>query len=133
MSFSGPIEDRLAIRELIDTYNDAIARFDAEAWGRTWTDDAEWELMGNVARGRDAIVAFWQKSMEQFELVVFQAVPGSVEIKGHEATGRVYAHEVVQPKGSPPLHMHGRYDDTYEKVGDDWLFSRRVYRVLSQY
>ena len=42
MGFTGPLEDRLAIRELIDDYNDAVARFDAEAWGDTWTDDAEW-------------------------------------------------------------------------------------------
>ena len=133
MSFTGPLEDRLAIRELVDTYNDAIARVDAGDWGRTWSDDAEWQMMGNVLRGRDEVVAFWKKTVAQFEWVVFTAAPGSVAIDGRSGTGRVHAQEVLQPKGGATLHMHGRYDDAYVKVGNDWLFSRRVYHVLSQY
>lgn len=133
MSFTGPVEDRLAIRELIDQYNDAIARLDAESWGETWTEDAEWELMGTVVKGRDSIVKLWQQTMQQFDFVVFQTVPGAVEIDGLNATGRVYAIEVLQPKQGNRSNVHGRYDDTYKKIGDDWRFSRRVYRVLSQY
>ena len=33
MPFTGPAEDRLAIRELLETYADAVTRCDAEAWG----------------------------------------------------------------------------------------------------
>ncbi len=32
----GPMEDRLAIRELVDSYNDAVMRFDADAWSANW-------------------------------------------------------------------------------------------------
>jgi uncharacterized protein (TIGR02246 family) len=133
MSFTGPVEDRLAIRELIDQYNDAVARFDAEAWRETWTEDAEWELMGTVVQGRDSIVKLWQQTMQQLEFVVFQAVPGAVEISGHEATGRVFASEVLQPKGGKRRNVHGRYDDTYAKIGDQWRFRTRRYRVLSEF
>ena len=37
MPFTGPAEDRLAIRELIESYADAVIRTDAEAWGATWS------------------------------------------------------------------------------------------------
>ena len=33
MAFSGPIEDRLAIRELMDIYSDAVNQRDTALWG----------------------------------------------------------------------------------------------------
>jgi hypothetical protein len=44
MPFTGPNEDRLAIRELIDTYADATNLRDAELWGSLFDEDARWEL-----------------------------------------------------------------------------------------
>ena len=133
MAFTGPIADRLAIRELIDQYNDAIARFDADAWRETWAEDASWDLMGNSVQGRDAIVELWLKTMQQLDFVIFQSAPGALEISGDSASGRVFAMEVMQPKGGERRHLHGRYDDTYVKIGDDWRFSSRRYQVMSQY
>ena len=46
MISSGPLEDRLAIRELVDSYNDAVMRKDGDAWAENWRDDATWELPG---------------------------------------------------------------------------------------
>ena len=42
MPFTGPAEDRLAIRELVDSYGDAVYRHDAQAWGANWAEDAVW-------------------------------------------------------------------------------------------
>ena len=133
MSFTGPPEDRLALRELVDTYNDAVARFDAAAWGDTWAEDAEWEVMGHVVQGRDSIVKLWQQTMQSFEFVVFQAVPGSIEVTADTATGRVFATEVFQPTGGERRNVQGRYDDTYVKVGDRWRFQTRKYQVILEY
>ena len=133
MSFTGPVEDRLAIRELIDTYNDAVALRDADAWGATWAQDAQWDLMGAQVVGREAIVALWQQTMAQLEIVVFQTAPGAVEIQGNDATGRVFASEILQPKGGDLRRVYGRYDDTYAKSVDGWQFAARRYRVLSAF
>lgn len=133
MSFTGPLEDRLAIRELIDQYNDAVMRVDAEAWSQTWAADAQWELMGSLVEGRDAIVKLWRQTMQQLDFVVFQAAPGALEVCGREAKGRVFANEILQPKGGSRRHVHGRYDDDYVKVGERWLFAARRYRVLVDY
>lgn len=133
MSFTGPIEDRLAIRELLDAYNDAVARVDAEAWRETWAEDACWELMGNSVRGRDAIVKLWTQTMQAFELVIFQTAPGALEVWGDEAQGRVFAREELLLKDGSRRHVHGRYDDVYTKTGGAWRFRTRRYQVLSQY
>ena len=36
MAFEGPIEDRLAIRELIENYADAVFQRDEERWAANW-------------------------------------------------------------------------------------------------
>ena len=132
MGFTGPIEDRLAIRELIDQYNDAVTRFDVDDWRDTWAEDASWELLGNAVQGRDAIVELWLKTMQQLEFVIFQAAPGAIEVSGDTATGRAYAVELFQPRGGTRSQMHGRYDDTYTRRDGRWRFSSRRYQVLSQ-
>ena len=38
MISTGPLEDRLAIRELVESYNHAVMQFDEEAWSSNWTD-----------------------------------------------------------------------------------------------
>jgi hypothetical protein len=68
MSFTGPFEARLAIRELLESYADAVTRRDAEAWGATWAEDAEWSLPDypeiGTTHGREAIVAMWVEAMK---------------------------------------------------------------------
>ena len=46
MAYEGPIEDRLAIRERIEAYSDAVFRHDADAWIANWCEDAVWSLPG---------------------------------------------------------------------------------------
>ncbi|MFN7174902.1 MAG: nuclear transport factor 2 family protein, partial [Thermaurantiacus tibetensis] len=44
--FTGELADRLAIRERIEAYNDAVFRRDAEDWAACWAEDAVWEVAG---------------------------------------------------------------------------------------
>ena len=74
MLSQGPIEDRLQIRELIDSYNNAVMRFDGETWASNWAEDGVWHLPGaGDVSGRDAILAVWQGAMSAFSFVGFFA------------------------------------------------------------
>ena len=53
MAFSGPLEDRIAIRELLETYANAACRVDAEAWGSTWAEDGLREMPDYPLHGHD--------------------------------------------------------------------------------
>jgi len=78
MSSSGPIEDRLSIRELVDSYNDAVMRFDGDAWSANWAEDAVWNLPGaGEIAGRSAILTVWQGAMSAFSFVGFFCISGS--------------------------------------------------------
>ena len=67
MAFEGPVEDRLAIHELVMSYGDAVTRKDADDWGATWAEDAVWRIPTfpglELTEGREAIVQNWRAAM----------------------------------------------------------------------
>jgi len=86
MISSGPVEDRLAIRELVDSYNDAVMRTDGEAWAANWTDDATWVLPGaGEITGKDNFFPMWQQAMAGFSFVGFFASAGPIVVDGDTA------------------------------------------------
>jgi uncharacterized protein (TIGR02246 family) len=131
MPFTGPAEDRLAIRELLETYADAVARVDADAWAATWAEDAEWSLpdypeLGTTV-GRPAIKAMWVEAMKHYPGMNFQAWPGSIEVKGDTAQMRSYTSEVYDQDGVTKRDQ-GVYTDVCVKIDGQWFFKSRVFR-----
>jgi ketosteroid isomerase-like protein len=133
MPFTGPAEDRQAIRELLETYADAVTRCDAEAWGATWADDAEWSLPDypeiGTTKGKSAIVAMWVEAMKGFPGIMFEAWPGSIEVDGGRATMRSYTSEVYDQNGATKRDR-GVYEDVCIKTGGKWLFASRIFRNI---
>ena len=133
MTFTGPFEDRLAIRELLETYADAVTRCDAAAWGATWAEDAEWSLPDypelGTTKGRPAIVAMWIEAMKAYPGITFEAWPGSIEIIGDTATMRSYTSEVYD-QNDTTMRDRGVYEDTCVKIGGQWFFRSRSFRNI---
>jgi ketosteroid isomerase-like protein len=133
MPFTGPAEDRLAIRELLEAYADAVTRCDSAAWGATWAEDAEWSLPDypeiGTTRGRPAIVAMWIEAMKGFSGIMFEAWPGSIEVDGERAVMRSYTAEVYDQDGVTKRDR-GQYEDICVKVGGQWLFASRSFRNI---
>jgi uncharacterized protein (TIGR02246 family) len=127
----GPIEDRLAIRELVESYNDAVIRFDADAWGANWVEDGTWSLpgMGPVS-GRATIVGVWKQAMSAFSFVGFFASAGPILVDGDRAHGTWYQQEFLHQKDGARRAITGRYEDDYVKRDGRWYFHKRVYEVL---
>ncbi len=130
MAFSGPDADQLAIRNLHDSYADAVFRRDASDWGSNWAIDGRWHLMGTTVEGRDNIVGMWNGAMAGFAFVAFFAQPGAIEIDGDHATGRVFTHEVLETQEGDIRRPVGRYDDVYVKRDGKWLYEERIYTML---
>jgi uncharacterized protein (TIGR02246 family) len=132
MRSQGPVEDRLAIRELVESYNDAVMRFDGEAWGANWADDATWSLPGaDVVKGRVNIVEAWLQAMANFSFVGFFASAGPIIVTENEAQGTWYQQEFLHQKDGGKVAITGRYADSYIKVDGRWLFRSRDYSILN--
>jgi ketosteroid isomerase-like protein len=134
MQFIGPTEDRLAIRELLDTYSDAVCCVDAVAWGSTWAEDGVWELPDHPAigavQGRAQIVATWKEAMKLYPGIIFVTTPGSIVVDGERATVRCYTSEVYNDASGATRRDRGRYDDVVVKRNGRWLFLRRRFTKL---
>jgi len=133
MSFIGPIEDRLAIRELVDSYGDAVSRCSAGDWGANWAVDAVWNLnLPNLPKveGRKAIVELWVQAMSAYEYVIMTSKPGEIVVEKDQATGRFFTSELTRLKGGEEQRIAGRYDDTYVKRDGRWYFKSRTYTMI---
>jgi len=131
MSSSGPIEDRLSIRELVDSYNDAVMRIDGDAWSANWAEDAVWNLPGaGEIAGRSAILTVWQGAMSAFSFVGFFASAGPITVTGDTAAGIWYQQEFLHGKDGGKRVVTGRYQDAYSRKDGRWFFQRRDYEVL---
>lgn len=129
--FSGPIEDRLAIRERIDSYNDAVFRNDAEDWAACWTQDAVWAVGGAEVGGREALVAHWRGLMAGFAAAAMYVNHAAMAIDGDTAECRCYMLEMLQKTDGGQLLVSGRYDDRLRREADGaWRFAERRYSVL---
>jgi uncharacterized protein (TIGR02246 family) len=133
MAFTGPVEDRLAIRELVDSYGDAVCRNDAQAWGANWAEDAVWILnLPDLPRveGRNAIVDLWVRAMAEYHWVLMTSKPGEIIVDGERASGRFFTSEVTRLKSGEEQRISGRYLDEYVKRGGRWYFKTRTYAML---
>lgn len=131
MISSGPVEDRLAIRELVESYNDAVMRFDADAWGANWAEDGTWSLPGmGPVTGRANVVAMWKQAMSAFAFVGFFASAGPIVVTGDSAHATWYQQEFLDGKDGTRRVITGQYEDDYVKRGGRWYFQKRVYKVL---
>jgi ketosteroid isomerase-like protein len=128
--FEGPIEDRLAIRERIEAYSDAVFRHDAEAWIANWREDGVWRLPGIDVAGKAQIKAAWTQAMQAFAVAGFFAAPGAIEVKGDQAEVRVYTQEVLVDHAGKVRRIIGAYDDRLTKEAGTWLFASRTYSIL---
>lgn len=133
MPFTGPFEDRLAIRELLEAYADAVTRCDAEDWGATWAEDAVWSMPDYpefpTQHGKAAIVGLWVEAMKHYPGIMFQAWPGSIEVDGNRAVVRSYTSEVHDQEGLTKRDR-GRYEDVCVKIDGKWLFASRTFRNI---
>lgn len=127
MAFTGPAEDRLAIRELYGTYGDASWRGDREQWISCFTEDGCWTSHLFDATGHEALLLTWDGLWKDWETVAFLGDIGAMEITGDTARVRSYAREVVLMKNGSHFKLCGHYADTLRRVDGEWKFARREY------
>jgi ketosteroid isomerase-like protein len=129
MPFTGPLEDRLAIRELYGCYAGAACTGDGDAWLACWSADPEWITPAVQGKGRDGIRAQWDRLWQDIERMAFLGEVVSIEAEGDRAVGRAYCREVSDWKDGRKIRIIGRYDDQIVRENGEWRFQRRNFTM----
>ncbi len=131
VNFTGPLEDRIAIRELCDQYCDAVMRKDIAKYGATWAQDAEWTARGETIKGRAAIAATAKSLLDKCSTALFFCNMGETHVDGHRATGRCYNVELFYFTDTPSCYLT-YYDDQFIKIDGRWYFQSRSNSVMKE-
>ena len=127
---TGPMEDRLLIRELFGLYGDASCTGDAEAWLATFAEDCEWNSHMFECSGKPALRAQWNELWAAFDKLGFLSEIGWIQVEGDTARASSQAREIIRLKDGGLFKLIGHYDDYLVRENGQWLFSRRNYQPL---
>lgn len=129
-----PVAERLAIRELVDHYNDAINHRDWTVLAGLFAPDAVWEMAEPFNwrfEGAPRIAGGIRWIVGRQELLVQITSALVIESIGPDrATVRSTMIEFGRPReGEPGMHSAGTHYDQVAKQDGLWRFTHRVFRV----
>ena len=141
MAFAGPIEARLEVRELIESYANAVTQRNAAAWADLWENDAVWSMpdlgSGVTLSGKATIVSTWLELMSQYHgpaekprAFSFVSILGEMDIHRERGTVRSYSIEAYADASGRTVHLKGQYDDEVICRDMRWRFLRRTWRLM---
>src|SRR5712692_6685257 len=120
-----PVEDIVAIEQLVARYNHAIDSGDGEGYGATFLEDGCFQITGrDPVRGRAALAEMVRRAGGRVRHVV-----SNVLIDGDGDTATLKAYLTAIPKAGGPVGVTGLYDDALRKVDGRWLFAERRFTL----
>ena len=127
--------DRLAIRELVDTYAHQADRRDAQGQKSLFTEDTHFVVYMDgegseptqELNGREALTPVFA-DLNRYQATMHFNGQSTITLDGDQATGESYciAHHLFTDDGERKLMVAWlRYGDTFVKVDGAWLFAER--------
>jgi ketosteroid isomerase-like protein len=131
MSDSSAIADRVEIEALRAEYSDAAMMRDYDRLASLFTQDGvmRWPHASAEFAGREAIRAGGAQREARVEYLVQTTHPGFIRLDGDTASGRAYIHEIIRLRDGSSHLNYAIYHDRYQRTGDGWKFTERVYEV----
>ena len=133
------LADRIAIRELIDSYAFCADSRDIEGQMALFTDDTNFEVYMDeklpaptqIVSGRKNLFPVFD-DLNQYHSTMHFNGQCAIRVEGNQATGVTYcrAYHLKIPGGVQQLMIAGiRYYDKMIKQNDSWLFAERKLKV----
>jgi hypothetical protein len=129
---NGTLEDRIAIRELIETFAVGVMRHDLEIWMGVWAEEGSWNLPSLAApvKGRAALREAFGTKTGYFGFMSMLMFPHGLVFDGDRASGRAHGQEVILPHDGGMKFLTGCFDDEYVKRDGRWWFLSRNFNVI---
>lgn len=128
------VEDRMALKELVDVFSNLADVKDVEAQVLLFTEDAvvnsyrDGKLMSSL-RGRKELADRFGAFLSLFETVYHINGQQTVTLDGDKASGTSYCQVVLigNENGKKMMNIQGvRYNDEYVRVDGKWLIAERT-------
>jgi len=131
MGDSQAIADRVEIEALRGEFTDAAMMRDGDRLVSLFTDDGVLRMPNVPAEfhGREEIRAGRERLVARWDFFVQTTHPGTIVLDGDTATGRAYIQEIVRTLDGLQGLNFAIYHDRYQRTGDGWKFTERVYEV----
>jgi hypothetical protein len=133
------LQDRIAIRELIDAYTYCADTRNIEGHMALFTEDTNFEVYmdeknpepAQVVRGNKNLFPVFN-DLNQYDSTMHLNAQCTIQLNGDRATATTYcrAYHLKQPDGVQKLMVAGiRYYDTMVRQNSQWLFAERKLKV----
>jgi ketosteroid isomerase-like protein/L-lactate utilization protein LutC len=131
MSDFQAIADRVEIEALRGEFTDAAMMRDRPRMASLFTPDGALRMPNIPAElvGREEIRAGGERLQGQWDFFVQTTHPGTIQLDGDTAAGRAYVHELARTRDGRQGLNYAIYHDRYQRTGDGWKFTERVYEV----
>lgn len=132
MPFTGPIEDRMLIRERMSAYADSMFSQDLEGWLSHFTEDIAWRFGDSAMHGRDELRASWPNLWAPLKAMGLFIEVGSTEVEGDRAKAKCYSRQIFFHKDGKVVKLVGLYTDELVRQDGQWLFASREFQMIGQ-
>jgi len=132
MPFTGPIEDRILIRERMSAYADSMFSQDLEGWLAHFTEDVVWRFGESEMNGREEMRASWPNLWNPLRAMGLFVEVASIEVEGDRAKAKCYSRQIFFHKDGKVVKLVGLYRDVLVKQGGEWLLAERSYEMIGQ-
>ena len=128
------LEDRVALKNLVDTFSNLSDTREAELQAQLFTEDATVKTLinGKVSvelKGRKQIAEVFGNFLAKQEIIYHINGQQTVTLNGNYATGISYCQVamIANVDGKRTITQQGvRYDDEYQKIDGRWYIKNRI-------
>jgi ketosteroid isomerase-like protein len=131
MSDLQAIADRVEIEALRGEFTDAVMMGDYDRLASLFTQDGAVRIpdINAEAVSREEIRAGIERLQGLWDYFVQTTHPGTIQLDGDTASGRAYIAELGRFRDGRSELNYAVYHDRYQRTGDGWKFTERVYEV----
>ena len=128
------LADKLAIRDVIEGFSDAVTHRAWEKLGAAFHEDATWKVgapMKLTLQSRDGIVAGLSAGIGRMDFLAQMTQSMVISIDGDKATSRTVIHEIGRTTSQKSgLCLIGSYNDILSRREGIWAFDSREFIVI---
>jgi ketosteroid isomerase-like protein len=131
MSDLHAVADRVEIEALRGEFTDAVMMGDYDRVASLFTQDGAVRIpdINAEAVSREEIRAGIERLQGLWDYFVQTTHPGTIQLDGDTASGRAYIAELGRFRDGRSELNYAVYHDRYQRTGDGWKFTERVYEV----